>query len=313
MKRPSVKRGSVVLVAVALLLACGACGGPMSGPQDAGLVKQGDDAGASDLPPVPRTIRIFFLQYGKPAAVTRRIAGGTVRATMQQALTLLLKGPTGAERRNGYFSPIDKATQLLDVETDEFNDATANFTPQFNVGTSNKGDEVPLKVAMVAKTLGGLGIRATSVQVTGSNVPVADAAGNQTTRVDAESVDHYLLPEQYSTFTCNATSETTTGGTPLELATPKSMSLIQDRTVQFSGGVSGDATVLKIQLILQQKGVRISLGSLSRTCDGSFSGSLLAPLGVSGDIVFQAVASDPDGTHVTRRRRTIDLASDSAR
>lgn len=313
MRTSAVGRSWLVLAAVALVLTCGACGGPMSGPQDAGLVKQGDDAGASELPPVPRTIRIFFLQYGKPAAVARRIAGGTVRATMQQALILLLKGPTAAERRDGYFSPIDKATQLLNVETDEFNDATANFTPQFNVGTSNKGDEVPLKVAMVAKTLGGLGIRATSVQVTGSNVPVADAAGNQTTRVDAESVDHYLLPEQYSTFTCNATNETTTQGTPLELATPKDMSIVHDRTVQFSGGVSGDATMLKIELFLRHKGGRINLGSLSRTCDGSFSGSLLAPLGVSGRIVFQAVVRDADGSHATTRRRTIDLVSDSVR
>lgn len=291
----------------ALLAVCAGCGGPVTGPRDEGLVKPDDAAAAADTPPTPRTVHVFFLQYGKPTAVTRRIAGGSERETLLQALAALLKGPTKVERKAGYFSPIDSTTQLLDVETDDFNDATTNFTEPFNIGTSNKPDEVPLKVAIIAKTLGGLGIRGTTVQVTGSTIPIADRPGNQRTEVDATQVDHYLAADQYATFTCNASTAAAKGSPRLTLATPKTASRVTDRTVQFSGRVTGASTVLTIELFLVKKGAHIGLGTLSRTCDGSFSGSMLAPLGVTGPIAFRAAAADSDGKHPTARRRALDL------
>ncbi len=294
-------------VLLALLASCAACGGPATGPRDEGLVKPDDAIAAADGPVRSRTVRVFFLQYGKPASVTRRIAGGSERETLLQTLAALLKGPTKAERSQGYYSPIDTSTQLLDVETDDFNDATTNFTEPFNMGTSNKPDEVPLKVAIVAKTLGGLGIRGTTVQVTGSTIPISDRPGNQRTEVDADQVDHYLAADQYATFTCNASSQAAKGSPRLVLATPKNLSRVTDRTVQFSGRVTGAATVLTIELSLARNAVRIRLGKLSRTCDGSFSGSILAPLGVTGEIVFRASAAGSDGKRPTSRRRTLDL------
>ncbi len=296
-----------LLLPLALALACAACGGPLTGPRDEGLVKPDDVSSPADTPPSPRTVRVFFLRYGKPSAVTRRIAGGSERETLVQTLATLLKGPTRAERRAGYFSPIDASTQLLDVETNDFNDANANFTEPFNKGTSNKPDEVPLKVAIIAKTLGGLGIRGTTVQVTGSTIPIADRPGNQTTRVDASQIDPYLAADQYATFTCNASSAAAKGVPRLVLATPKHGSRVTDRTVQFSGRVTGASTVLTVQLLVERKGADIDLGTLSRTCDGSFSGSMLAPLGVSGPILFRATAADGDGKHPTGRRRPLVL------
>ena len=113
--------------------------------------------------------------------------------------------------------------------------------------------------------------------------------------------------DQYATFTCNASTSAAKGSPRLALATPKNASRVTDRTVTFSGRVTGASTVLTIELYLVRKGAHVGLGTLSRTCDGSFSGSMLAPLGVTGPIAFRATAADGDGKHPTTRRRTLDL------